>query len=105
MRRRRAKEDRGLPPDEELSNLAKIYLQWQSKLWPVLVERGVIPEPSDVTLAEMVADFKQRHRTGVVDSRSADLGRLGVKHLAGIYARYSCDNSPRRRLRIRLRRP
>ena len=58
--RRRAKADRGLPPDEELAKLATAYLRRQRDHWPKLVEIGLLPEPTDAVIRQMVEDFKRR---------------------------------------------
>ncbi len=92
-RPRRAKADRGLPPDDELAKLAKAYLERQRKHWPNVAEAGLFPEPMPEVLAQMVADFKLRHRTGKVDVDTVRrFTKFGAK-LAGNYDRYSCDNS------------
>jgi len=91
--RQRAKADRGLPPDSELTGLAAEYLRVQRKSWPELLKAGLVPELSDAVLAAMVEDFKDRHRGGAVDPH---LLRPFTKHgmkMAGSYNRYSCDNS------------
>jgi hypothetical protein len=44
-RPRRAKADRGLPPDEELGKLAAAYLERQRRLWPKVTAAGLLPEP------------------------------------------------------------
>lgn len=92
-RRRRPAEDRGLAPDADLQQLAEIYLQQQRKHWPDLAKSGLLAKPSAAVLADMVEDFKQRHRKGRVDpSKAKELVECGLK-LAGSYNRYSCDNS------------
>jgi len=89
----RSKEDRGLPPDEELEKLAATYLKLQIKLWPELVKQGLLEEPNPSLLTRMVEDFKHRHRGGQIDIQGfAKILKTGVK-LAGNYDRYSCDNS------------
>lgn len=91
--RRRAKEDRGLPPDKELARLATEYLQQQRKLWPGMVKMGQLPEPAEDVITAMVEDFKSRHRG---DRVSTETVRPYVAHcpkLGGGYSRYSCDNS------------
>jgi hypothetical protein len=90
---RRAKSDRGLPPDEELTALARVYLECQHKHWPELVGTAVLPRLTDAVIAAMVVDFKNRHRTGNVDK--GDLARLKecAEKIGGDYGRYSCDNS------------
>lgn len=92
-RRRRAKSDRGLPPDEELAKLATAYLEHQRDHWPKLVEAGLLPEPTKAVIRRMIEDFKLRHRTGRVDVDTVRPYAKVVARLAGLYARYSCDNS------------
>jgi DNA invertase Pin-like site-specific DNA recombinase len=92
-RRRRARADRGLPPDSQLEDLASAYLQTQRKLWPQLVEAGLLPEPSEKVVQEMVADFKHRHRTGKVEPEQVQQFARIVLKSGGNYDRYSCDNS------------
>lgn len=90
---RRQKADRGLPTDEELVKLAKVFLERQRKLWPKLATLALFPEPTPEVLTQMVADFKQRHRSGKVDADAlSPFTKLAVK-LAGSYNRYSCENS------------
>ena len=62
----RAKEDRGLPPDSELVELATAYLEHNSagqRWWRPGSYRN-LPKRSS---GRVVADFKRRHRTGKVD--------------------------------------
>lgn len=94
-RPRRAKADRGLPADEELSRLAKAFLERQRKHWPQMATAGLFPEPTAEVLAQMVADFKHRHRAGSIDINTVrPFTKFGVK-LGGNYDRYSCtSNSP-----------
>ena len=92
-RRRRAKADRGLPPDEELAKLAHAYLDRQSKHWPKMAEAGLLPEADEKVVRLMVEDFKDRHRTGKVDVTSILAFRPFCEKFGGAYERYSCDNS------------
>lgn len=92
-RRRGRKEDLGLAPDDELAKLARFYLTYTKKLWPELAKAGLISEPSDITIQEMVDDFKARHRTGKVDSSGLKPFRRIVEKLAALYPRYSDHNS------------
>lgn len=90
---RRSKEDRGLPPDQDLRHLVTDYLNRQRKLWPELVKSGFLPEITDSTVMSMVEDFKSRHRGGDLDTAvTAALLKLRLK-LGGSYNRYSCENS------------
>jgi DNA invertase Pin-like site-specific DNA recombinase len=91
--RRRAKEDKGLPPDNDLKELAREYLTFQRDKWPDLVEAGLIPELTDVTIRSMVNDYKHRHRTGEIDFQQIEPYVARNCHLAGFYGRYSCNNS------------
>ncbi len=92
-RPRRAKADRGLPPDEELAHLAHAYLERQRKHWPEIARAGLLPEPTAEALRGMVEDFKERHRGAKADPATvAVLLKLAAK-LAGNYDRYSCANS------------
>lgn len=91
--KRRAKADRGLPPDEELANLAKAYLERQRKHWPSIAAAGLLPEPVPSVLQQMVTDFKDRHRTSKVDAESVRPFLKFAKNLGGVYVRYSCHNS------------
>ena len=92
-RRRRAKADRGLPPENELAALAAAYLERQRKLWPKLVEAGLLPDVSEGVVHEMVTEFQQRHRTGKVDVERIRPLAQAIRKLGGNYDRYSCDNS------------
>lgn len=89
----RDKQDRGLPPDDDLRMLARSYLKWQSELWPDLAKRGLLPQPSDAVIDEMVEDYKSRHRTGVVGLACVAPDVWGKIALGGFYGRFSCDNS------------
>lgn len=91
--KRRAKAERGLPPDEELAKLAAAYLERQRKHWPKLVEAGLLPAVIDKLVRQMVEDFKARHRTGKVDPNEVSLFLKFCPKLGGNYNRYSCDNS------------
>lgn len=90
---RRAKTERGLPADESLARLARRYLEIQNKNWPKLVEVGLLPMPTNELVAEMVHDFKVRHRSGNVDPALLKPFIPLVGTLGGSYCRYSCDNS------------
>jgi hypothetical protein len=92
-RRRRHKEDKGLPPDSEIIRLAHVYLEHQRKLWSELMDAGILPEATPEVLNEMVQDFKDRHRNGKAAVHlPAALLALHIK-LAGDYNRFSCDKS------------
>jgi DNA invertase Pin-like site-specific DNA recombinase len=93
MRKRRTpKGERGLPPDDELRKLARVYLDLQRKLWPDLMGLGILPEPTDDVLALMVQDFKLRHAGAKVEPLAAAVLKACGK-LGSAYSRYSCENS------------
>ena len=92
-RPRRAKADRGLPPDGELAKLAAAYLDRQRKRWPGLIDAGLLPGPCEAVVNGMVENFKERHRTGKVDLEPIRGALEHCKQLGGAYERYSCDNS------------
>ncbi|HCO22542.1 MAG TPA: hypothetical protein DIT97_05565, partial [Gimesia maris] len=92
-KRRRSRSERGLPPDQELIALAKTYLELQHKLWPEIVKAGLLPEPVSEVLTEMVENFKSRHQTGRADETAVQCFKKYCGKLAGLYTRYSCDNS------------
>ena len=92
-RARRAKADRGLPPDEQLANLARAYLDRQGKHWPEMVQAGLLPQATDDIVHRMVEDFKQRHRRGTVEVESVCVFEKFCLKFGGNYNRFSCDNS------------
>lgn len=92
-RRKRPSADKGLAPDTEIAKLAEAFLTEQRKLWPELAKSQILPEPTPDVIAEMVKDFKLRHRKGrAATTFPPSLLESGVK-LAGSYSRFSCDNS------------
>jgi DNA invertase Pin-like site-specific DNA recombinase len=82
-----------LPLDNELAALATTYLERQRKLWPKVVEAGLLLEPTEKIIQQMVADFKHQHRTGKVELDQVQPYARVVLKLGGNYDRYSCDNS------------
>jgi hypothetical protein len=92
-RPRRARRDRGLPPDLDIERLATLYLEFQRHHWPSLVDASLLPEISSGAIAEMVDDFKARHRGEKEDADGIrQLIEFGLK-IGGNYNRYSCDRS------------
>lgn len=93
-KRKRTAEERGLPPDAELTRLADLYLEIQHRHWPKLVKSGLLPQQTPQVLKEMVANYKNRHKTGHVNvPLILTLFKAIVSCFAAAYARYSCDNS------------
>jgi hypothetical protein len=58
-----------------------------------VVEAGLLPEPTEKAIQQMVADFKHRHRTGKVELEQVQPYARIVLKLGGNYDRYSCGNS------------
>ena len=92
--RQRAKADRGLPPDAELTRLAAEYLRLQRKHWPELLKAGLLP---DAVRRRPCRDGRglqgpTPHRQGGPAVRCGRSQSTGPK-LAGSYNRYCCDNS------------
>lgn len=92
-RRRKTHADRGLPADEELMQLAQIYLEQQRKNWPAIAKAGLLPAPAAPVLQIMVEDYKARHRASIIDPHATDTFLSHTKKFGGNYNRYSCDNS------------
>jgi site-specific DNA recombinase len=90
-RPRRARTDRGLPPDEELGRLAEAYLERQRKHWPEIADAGLVPPASDDVVRQMVEDFKARHRTGKADPLPLRVFLKFAPKLGGSYNRFSSD--------------
>ncbi len=89
----RAKEDRGLPPDEELVTLVRCYRKTQCELWPELVKADILHDATEEEIPLMVEDYKARHRGAKFNTDSlAELIKRNCK-FGGNYDRYSCDNS------------
>ena len=84
---RRAKSDRGLATDEVLADLARAYLERQRKHWPEIAQSGLLPDPTDAVIHDMVEDFKSRHRTSQVAVQTVQgFTRFRCK-LGGSYSR------------------
>jgi site-specific DNA recombinase len=92
-KRNKPPEDRGLPGDEVLGELAREYLVWQKHHWPELFASGLLAEPTEVPIAAMVENFKARHRYAVIDRFAWEPYLEAGLTLFGNYNRYSSDNS------------
>ena len=100
-RGRRKRGDRGLPDGEHLRELAKTYLIEQRRHWPELARSGQFPEPTEETLSDYAAAFRQRFLgEATLSAPGEDFGaaRVGVAYL-----RYSSENSNPRSLDQQLR--
>ncbi len=102
-RGRPRKNDRGLPAAEPRRELARTYLEVQSKQWPEYVASGLIPESSEAVRQQMADSLERRFMTGCIEA--PDWGAAGPPEveLGGGYVRYSCDNSNPRSLDQQLK--
>ena len=99
--RRRTKEERGLPTDDMLRELAQTYLEVQSRLWPELRVKELLLPRNDESVAILIADFKRRFLTS--DPVRQLAAPAGVNwELAAAYARYSDPKSNPRSLSQQL---
>ena len=92
-KRRRSSAERGLPPDQQLVDLAKAYLEQQNRYWPELSKTGILSQATDSVISDMVCDYKQRHAAENLVTESAQSLPSAKQPMAGGYCRYSCDNS------------
>ena len=98
LKRRRRPEERGLPDDEALCDLAWTYLEAQHRLWPELAQQGVLPPLTKIAATRSARQFKDRF----LDEFDLELSELPESDswdaLAAAYLRYSCDKSNPRSL-------
>jgi hypothetical protein len=102
-RHRKAREDSGLPDDAELVTLARAYLGYASAAWPGQFTAKVAANPGDALIAEMVGQFKERHRSGKVDPASLSRHLKAGLRIAISYPRYSDPNSQPKSIPDQLR--
>jgi hypothetical protein len=95
-KRRKAPEERGLPSDKALCDLAGSYLKDQIKLWPEKARSSELPKITKRNLARMARDSKRRFlgSLAIVVDEDAELGAA--------YVRFSDDNSSVRSLNQQL---
>lgn len=94
----RSRDDRGLPADDAIIDLAKTYLETQHRLWPELIAIGVLPPVTEKTLGRLAEDFKRRFLTAKIDLTPLPDLCQHWNELGSEYLRYSCDNSNPRSL-------
>lgn len=101
---RKAREDQGLPEDDaELEILARAYLKFAHDAWPELVKSGLLPIASDAVISQMVAQFKERHRSGRIDAIELTRWVKAGLMIAACYPRYSDPNSQSKSIPDQLR--
>lgn len=100
-RRRRTREERGLPSDRTIAELAETYLESQNRLWPELVRSQILPANSEKAVSELVADFKRRFLSP--DPFPIVPETFGWHRIAASYSRYSDPNSNPRSLSQQLK--
>lgn len=59
-RRGRGRRSQGLPTLENLTKLARVWLETQYRLWPNLVADGVIPQVTDQFTQSLVESFAEQ---------------------------------------------
>ena len=60
-RRPRRREERGLPDDKTLRDLAWAYLELQHRLWPELVRQGFLPPLTKASAATLADELKDQY--------------------------------------------
>ena len=90
--------DFGLPGREGLLDLARTYIEFQTRLWPELSGTAAVPAADAATIAAMADDFERRFRT-----QAADIFQPGAvpriwTDLGLAYLRFSDENSNPRSL-------
>ncbi len=102
-RGRRRKIDRGLPDESSRQDLARTYLEHQTRLWPELVASGLLPSASDAVIQPMADGLERRFLEGTIEA--PDWGPAGQPsvQIGAAYLRFSCDNSNPRSLDQQLK--
>ncbi|MFA9477410.1 recombinase family protein [Phycisphaerales bacterium AB-hyl4] len=87
-RQRRART-RGLPKDENLLKLARVWLTAQHKAWPQLAEAGQIPANTPEAAGQLVEQFVQRFSSRGGKPFEHGLPQVPWNSLGTVYLRYS----------------
>lgn len=101
-RSRRPAAELGLGADQDLADLAKAFIELRREHFPDLTKRKLDEDPSPAVIEKMVADFKERHGTGVVSDIDRNLADSELS-TAACYLRFSDDNSQVRSIIDQLR--
>lgn len=100
---RRTREERGLPGDDDLRALARLYLETQRRLWPVLNKTSPYAKAHDQDVHAMADAFKAQFLSGKPSGHHIPRPRSVTISVGVSYLRYSCDNSNPRSLDDQLR--
>ena len=101
---RQPPDRKGLPSPAAFHELAKTYLEIQTRLWPDLVTQGVLPNPNEPGVVERLAtEFEQRFVNSSTDFDGLQSSSSDCTEEGAAYLRYSCDNSNPRSLDQQLR--
>jgi DNA invertase Pin-like site-specific DNA recombinase len=100
---RRQREERGLPRDQALRDLARTYLEVQARLWPQLVKDRVVPRLTDANVAKMATAFKRGFLGKEIDAFESNITGAPWSALAAGYIRFSSGKSSPRSLPQQLR--
>ncbi len=91
-------DDFGLPTRAGLIDLARTYIEIQTRLWPELAGTSAVPALDDNAIEAMAADFERRFRSETAEPfHPAGTPRIWTS-LAAAYLRFSAENSNPRSL-------
>jgi DNA invertase Pin-like site-specific DNA recombinase len=90
--------DFGMPERTGLLDLARTYLEVQTRLWPDLAGTPAVPTADASTIAAMADDFERLFRSQVVEVFHDGATRRGRNALGAAYLRFSDENSNPRSL-------
>ncbi len=90
-RGRKRKQDRGLPSESALLDLARTYLETQRRLWPRFVKTAELPEINDGMLQSMADEFRSRFLAETGELPLPSETGATPRGDAAIYIRFSSD--------------
>jgi hypothetical protein len=90
--------DFGMPERQGLLDLARTYLETQTRLWPDLVGTAAVPAADAATIAAMADDFERRFRAQVADIFQPGSVPRAWTDIGLAYLRFSDENSNPRSL-------
>lgn len=97
------REDKGLPDSKSLRDLARTYLEIQTRCWSQLIGSGVLPSADDENIDLFAEEFQKKFLSGEVEAFRTDLESPPWQEIGEVYLRYSCENSNPRSLDQQLR--
>ncbi|MEK6258247.1 MAG: recombinase family protein [Planctomycetota bacterium] len=95
-------ESKGLPDHQTIVEMAGLYLELQAEAWPELLQKGLLPEPTDEAAEVLACELEQCFRADRVALFRQALARPRIR-IGGAYLRYSDDGSNPRSLVQQLR--